>query len=131
MRQAIKGLKFFPKPVELREMVEGNPVDNADAAWAEVMREIARVGYMGVPEFSDERILRAVAEVWGSWRRLCETLPGEGPELLGSIKQFKATYSTLPRRDERKAITSASLPGTLQAFIKAEGKRIAAAKATP
>ena len=104
---------------------------HADHAWAELIREVRRVGYVGTPAFTDERTMRAIRETWGSWRRLCETLPGEGPELIGWIKQFKAAFQSLERRETAQLLTPDSMNPRVLEFIKSEGKRIAAAPSAP
>ena len=114
VRLAMRTLRFFPKPVELREMVEGTPEGNADAAWADVLTQIRRVGYMGVPTFHDPRTTEAIRHVWGGWARLCETLPGEGPELVGWVKQFKAVYRTVDMRQIQARLESGAPPRVMQ-----------------
>lgn len=121
MNHAIRLCRFFPKPVELRELIAGRAEDAAEAAWAAVLGEVRRVGYIGTPAL-EERALRAVNELWGSWRRMCETLPAEGPELVGWIKQFKATYGSVERTAER-LLTAATLHPNVRAFIdKKQGR---------
>lgn len=127
-RLAIRQCRFFPRPVELREFIIGTAEGHADTAWAELVREIRRVGYIGTPDFSDERTLRAICETWGSWRRLCETLPGEGPELIGWIKQFKAAFQSLEKRDTSRLLTPDTVNPHLLEFIRREGQRIASGK---
>lgn len=122
VRHALRTCEFCPRPAKLREMIEGNADDAADAAWGAVMKEIRRVGYMGVPDL-EPRALEAVRQLWGGWRRLCETLPGEGPELVGWIKQFKATYGSVQRREQHQ-LTMASLHPNVRAFIHSEQKRL-------
>lgn len=112
-RLAIRSSRFFPKPIELREFIEGTPDGHADDAWAALIEQIRRVGYIGTPTFTDERTLRAINETWGSWRRLCETLPGEGPELIGWMKQFKAAFQSLEKRETQRLE-----PGTLHPKIR-------------
>ena len=125
VRQALASCTFFPKPVELRELLTGSAADNADAAWAELIREVRRVGYIGTPAFTDERVSRAIRETWGSWARLCETLPGEGPELVGWMKQFKASVGSLAARDTSRALlTEATLDPGVRGYIVAERTRI-------
>jgi hypothetical protein len=51
--------------------------------------------------FDDRATERAALELFGGWRALCERLPGEGPELLGIAKNFKAAYGAYVRRDQR------------------------------
>jgi len=125
VRLSLRSCRFFPKPVELRELVMGTPDANADVAWGELTREIARVGYLGTPRFSDERTAITVREVWGSWLRLCETLPGEGPELVGWMKQFKSAWLSQDRRDLEKRLTAGTVHPDVKAFIASEQRRIA------
>jgi hypothetical protein len=107
--------KFFPKPAELRELIEPNLDDRAERAWSAVLRETRRVGYVGTPKFDDEVTLRAAVGLFGGdWGTLCKRLPGEGPELLGYRKQFIALYTATargasigelpPRHAEAKAV---------------------------
>ena len=124
VRAALRSCRFFPKPVELRELIAGTPDANADAAWGELRREIGRVGYLGVPKFTDERTALTVREVWGSWARLCETLPSEGPELVGWMKQFKGAWQSQDRRDVSKRLTTGTLDPGVKAFIAGEQKRL-------
>lgn len=107
MRVSMKTCRWFPKPVELREHLDGHQDTNGDLAWGDVLHEIRRVGYCGSPSFSDPRVLDVVRTVWGTWQQLCETLPGEGPELVGWMKQFKVTYETLTRRDAQPRVDRA------------------------
>lgn len=123
LRQARRTCKFFPKPVELRELIEGTAEDAAEQAWGAVLREIRRVGWVGTPNL-EPRVLRAVNELWGGWQRLCETLPGEGPELVGWIKQFKATYLSVERETARQ-LTAETVHPNVRAFITSEQKRLA------
>lgn len=94
--------RFFPKPVDIRELVLGNDDDLAEKAWSAVLREIRRVGYMGTPMWPDEATKAAALGLFGGgWRTLCERLPGEGPELLGYRKQFVAAYGAAHRQQLR------------------------------
>lgn len=112
IRQAIKHCKFFPRPAELRELLEGNPGDQAMLAWSELISEVRRVGSWRDPDLSPATA-EAVRSLWGSWSHLCATLPGEGPELIGWMKQFQQTFSAhreqghrpeLMGRDEAKQL---------------------------
>lgn len=123
VRRALKDCRFFPKPVELRELVLGNSDGHADAAWGEVVREVRRVGYMGTPAFSDARTMRVIREIWGSWSRLCQTLPGSGPELVGWVKQFKTSFQSLDRLD-KALLTPATIHPRISSFISSETKRL-------
>lgn len=126
VRLALKACRFFPRPVELREMVEGTAAGNADAAWGEVLTEVRRVGYVGVPRFTDARTERAVRETWGGWQQLCQTLPGEGPELIGWAKQFRACWLSQDTREVSKRLEPGTLDPTLGMFIASERARLKA-----
>ena len=93
--------KFFPRPAELRELVEGTTDDKAELAWQWVPKEVRRVGYLGTPSYPDEATKRAAEGLFGSWRALCENLPAGGPELLGFRKQFLALYGARAREAQR------------------------------
>jgi hypothetical protein len=122
IRLAMRQSTFMPRPASLREFIQGNASENADAAWGAVLREIRRVGYMGSPQL-EPRALKAVNELWGSWRRLCETLPAEGPELVGWVKQFKGVYGSVELSEQRQLSMAALAPNVRQ-FIQAEQKRL-------
>lgn len=114
----VRTQKFFPRPAELREAVDGSVDDRAELAWSAVRREVRRVGYLGTPEFKDEATRRAAMELFGGWRALCDYLPAEGVGLVTAAKQFKASYAAYARRDLRASLalpanseTSAQLAG--------------------
>lgn len=111
---AIKTEKFFPRPARLRELVTGNPDEQAEAAWATLTQQIRREGHTGTPELS-EPIWEVVRELWGSWQRLCETLPAEGPELMGWQKRFKAAYASSQRVSARLTLPLFPPKGELSA----------------
>ena len=113
---ALRTCRFFPRPVELRELLCGDPNANTDAAWSTVVREVRRVGYLGTPCFDGARVMRAITDTWGSWQRLCETLPGEGPELLGWVKQFKSAFQSVDRRANQELVAG-KLPSQIRAKV--------------
>lgn len=102
MVEAARTMKFFPKPAELLAFIEGDPADDAELAWSTVVCQVRALGYLGKPQFDDDAITRAIADVFGSWQGLCEKLPADGPELLGWAKQFKATYLVYRKREPRR-----------------------------
>lgn len=122
MKASISQSGFFPRPVALRELIQGDGAEAADAAWGAVLREIRRVGYVGTPTL-EPRALQAVRELWGSWQRLCETLPAEGPELVGWVKQFKQVYGSV-ERTEHRALTMGDLAPNVRQFITAKQKAL-------
>src|SRR5262245_28897609 len=89
--------KFFPKPGDLRELVDGDVEDVAVLRWEWLVREVKRVGWVGTPAYPDAATQRASEGLFGGWRALCENLPGGGPELLGYRKQFIASFGARAR----------------------------------
>lgn len=94
----LRTARWFPKPSEIRELIEGAVEDRAELAWSGLLKEVRRVGYMGKPSWPDVVTQRAAESLFGSWRSLCERLPSEGPELLGFRKQFVASFGALSRQ---------------------------------
>lgn len=116
-RRAIAESKFFPRPVELREMIDGNVDDAAEIAWGKVQRLVRSVGYTGTPVWPDEPTKRAALELYGGWIPLCSSLPADGPELLGYRKQFVATFKAYAARDKQQAALPPMSPlGQLEAM---------------
>jgi hypothetical protein len=122
MKLALRRSKFFPRPADLRELIAGDVDEAATAAWGAVLREIRRVGYVGTPNL-DARTLRAVRELFGSWQRMCERLPAEGPELLGWVKQFKQVYGSVEQTDER-LLTMGQMNPNVRQFIDTTRKAL-------
>ena len=63
--------KFFPTIAEITEAVEKfNPqLPGADQAWLEVMEQIRKTGYFGIPQFMTPCIMDAVKTI--GWTNLC------------------------------------------------------------
>lgn len=114
-RRAIAECRYFPRPVELRDMVEGSSADNAEAAWNELRRIVRQVGYYNTPEWPSEELRRAAMELYGGWRALCERLPSEGPEFFAARKAFLASYTANVGREKRERVM---LPAHLQRLLE-------------
>lgn len=108
--------RFFPKPVELREAVEGNQSDEAALAFAEFQQEVSRVGYMRTPSLQPAT-MEAVRLVFGGWRQACASLPSpdsdRAPELMNWRKQFVAAYANNKRREAIGALTDGEAKNAL------------------
>ena len=70
----VRTSKFFPKPVELREAIEGTTEDRAEVAWQAVVSLVRRHGYCANPSeipWPDEQTKHAALRLYGSWSALC------------------------------------------------------------
>lgn len=120
---ALKTAKFFPRPAELREFALGNADDAAEIAWAELLAEVRRVGYLGTPTLSAQT-MDAIRDLWGSWAHLCATLPGEGPELLGWMKQFQIAHKSVQRQGQRPELIGREQAKRLVSALITEAAKI-------
>ena len=99
--------KFFPRPAELRDVLEGSQEDRAELAWMTVPAIVRRFGFYREPEredWHDAATRRAALELYGGWKALCSSLPAEGPELLGYRKAFIAAYRAYDNRAQLDAL---------------------------
>ncbi len=101
MKDAAQTCRFMPRPVEIRDRAVGSAEDAAEKAWALLHREVRRVGSHTTPNLPSD-VAEAMRMVWGTWVNLCETLPNDGPELLGWVKRFKSVY-VMTQSEERRA----------------------------
>lgn len=103
----VRTRSFFPTPAEIRQAISGSPEDRAELAWAAVVRLVRSHGWANPPkadEWPDEATRCAAMELYGGWVALCENLPAAGPEMLGTAKLFKASFSAYARHDDRAAL---------------------------
>lgn len=86
--------EYFPTVAAIRKASLKTLVSlpNGSEAWAEVKREIARVGYVGIPAFSNDLIKKAVQGM-GGWRSLCLA-----PEDQWVRRDFIKAYEPLAER---------------------------------
>lgn len=94
--------KWFPKPVELRGLIEGSVEEGAEEAWMQFCSAVSRFGYTRQPQLP-EAVMETVRVVFGNWRAACAALPSatsdRGPELMGWRKQFISAYANTKRRE--------------------------------
>ena len=96
-QEAARRCKFFPKPAELIEFIEGSSEGREALAWHALLTGIARVGSWSSVRFSDPAI-HSVVETWGGWisgmlhDHEGSSVPGEGLQgtlphaLVGGIR---------------------------------------------
>ena len=96
--RVIRTARWFPKPVEFREAVEGSPEERTEAAWLALVEE-ARQGSWHSPVFQDGLAADAIEAVFGSWPAavdaFCEL---SEPAWQAKRKEFLAASRVLARR---------------------------------
>lgn len=129
MKACVRECQFFPRPAEIRQRVLGSTDDRAEVAWGQLTEAVRRIGYTGWPGHLDIETMDTVKALWGSWARLCETLPGEGPELLGWRKAFVASFGSQERQTARAQLGAGELKTFAQ--LAPNVRRIVQASADP
>lgn len=92
--------KWPPTVAEIRELsVRPSAASpSPEAAWAEVMGEIRRVGWCGAPKFSTPDIERAARSI-GSWKTLCSQTTDQ---LAANRAHFYRAYEAMARTAKRE-----------------------------
>lgn len=86
--------KFFPRPVELIEMIEGKADSRGEKAWEKFVDAIRKGGQMKSVFCDDPKLLRSVQLLYGSWIKACEELPPiTNPMHANHRTQFLAVYA--------------------------------------
>ena len=97
-QEAARRCKFFPKPAELIEFIEGSSEGKEALAWHALLTGIARVGSWSSVRFSDPAI-HSVIETWGGWIQVCSMTTRD---LQFREKDFKELYRMHSRRDSHQ-----------------------------
>lgn len=99
LNQATKACKFFPKPVELRELAVGSADENGARAWAS-LRSLAReIGAYRTWE-CDTAFALSVRDTFGSWPAYCaaelspEMWASKRKEFLGNHQRHHQRVGT-------------------------------------
>jgi hypothetical protein len=95
---AAESLRFFPKPVELIEFIDGKPEEAATMAWGNLLSVIQRQGVYQSIVFEDPKIAHCV-EMMGGWSEVCNWRVDE-TSMRGSqfLKLYKGCPSMLPNK---------------------------------
>lgn len=102
--QLLHGAKFFPKPAEFVEVIEGDVADQGEMALARIAEEVRRTGYYGRPRLSEDDG-ELVRRVWGGWEGVCAQLPARGTEAFGwERKRFLEVYSAVKAQTLREDV---------------------------
>lgn len=97
MNAAVKGCKFFPRPVELREFAQGNSDDAAESAWLAFQTGMRRLGAMASVSVRDAALAETITAMFGSWAEACAA--ELSPEMWAAKrKEFGRIYRVMRGR---------------------------------
>lgn len=97
MNQAVKGCKFFPRPVELREFAVGDSEDATEQAWLAFKSAVGRIGYMSSVAIHDAALAETITAMFGTWSAACAS--DFSPEMWSSKrKEFGRIYRVMRGR---------------------------------
>jgi hypothetical protein len=101
--EAVRRLKFFPKPAELIELIEGSPDDQAEHAWGQFWLAVTRSGTYQSLHCEDDVLAEVVRRLYGSWTEAGNIPRPEYDPPAHQIhhKNFAATYRDLARQRQR------------------------------
>lgn len=93
---AAQRCKFFPRPAEILEIIEGDPHERAVTAWQTLLSAIQKHGSYETIIFADSRIAGTV-NLMGGWWVLCEMTMAQTPL---KMRDFITTYKALPNQPQ-------------------------------
>jgi len=100
--------RFFPKPVDIVEIIEGSPVDRSLEMWIKLLEMVRTAGVYGIVLTRNEAFYRTVLDLFGSWESLCSMMEDE---LKFYEKTFKDLYRINAQRYPEKGKKLFSLKG--------------------
>lgn len=100
---AFKTCKFFPKPADLIELLDGTMEDRATEAWAKVCKAVQRIGPYESVEF-DDPVIHSVIQAMGGWVQIqnCDM-----NEWKWRGKEFEKLYVRMSKEEDHPK----ALPG--------------------
>ena len=113
-RQVVKASHFFPKPADLLEAIQGSEADQAERAWAMVLRAMEQVGPYQTVDFADEAIHECVRRIFGGWPDACLMELSDAPFRHA---EFLKMYRALRRRH----LVAKPMPGLLETDNRSKG----------
>lgn len=131
VKNHIERSQWLPSIAEIRAsavslMRQASPADQDwNEAWSELQRQILRVGYVGVPEWTNPALAETVKTL-GGWWAACMN---EDPEGVARA-QFRDVYQIVIGRMERKVTQSPEVRGFIESMRIPADHQLAAGDAT-
>jgi len=116
-KEMIFGSKFFPKPADFLEALQGKKEDQAALAWVKVIRAIRQIGPYQSIRFADDPAIHSVIQSMGGWTMLCDVTE---KELTWKQKEFEKLYSIMKGQGKHPTY----LPGIHERDNAANGYKV-------
>jgi len=113
-KEIIFSSKFFPKPVDFLETLQGKREDQGARAWIKVIDTVRRVGTYESVEF-DDPVIHSVFKFWGGWGVIKDW---KESELKWKQKEFERLYSIFASTNDNHP---KYLPGDIEIQNTANG----------
>jgi len=106
-KEIIYSSKFFPKPADFIEVLQGKKANRATGAWIDVLDSVKRIGNYSSVKFSDP-VIHSVVTAMGGWPELCMMT---NDEVKWKQKEFERLYEVIGAREGKHPDY---LPGTTE-----------------
>lgn len=100
--------KWFPKPADFVEAIDGNPQSKAENAWSLFVEAVRRGGYMKSLYCANAALVFAICRVFGGWFAACTSLPPVDDPMFAAHKK---TFVLMYAEGQRQRAAVHYLPG--------------------
>lgn len=107
LREVTAASRFFPKPVDLIEAINGKREHESTRAWLQAYNTLCRIGNYPSVKFKDEAI-HSVVQAMGGWPQFCSMV---NDEVKWKQREFEKLYQVISSREGKHP---AYLPGTTE-----------------
>ncbi|MFA5340570.1 MAG: DUF6475 domain-containing protein, partial [Clostridia bacterium] len=124
-KKIIQSCRFFPKPVDFIEILNGKKQDQATIAWIEVLGAVKSIGNYQSVKFSNP-VIHSVINAMGGWENLAATMTID--EEKWKQKEFEKLYQVMERRGNHPkylagAHENSNTPSMIAAYEDRTGKK--------
>lgn len=93
-KELIYSNKFFPKPPDFLDAIQGTKKNRATEAWLDVLESVKRIGNYQSVKFPDP-VIHSVIQSMGGWTELCMM---ENDDVKWKQREFERLYEVMEGR---------------------------------
>ncbi len=117
LKAMVTSQRFFPKPVDILEAIQGKKENQGTEAWLKTLNAVKRIGNYQSVSF-DDKAIHSVIDAMGGWEKFCMML---SEEEKWKQKEFEKLYAVISARPGTHA---KYLPGTHEMVNDLSGHRL-------